>query len=70
MALTLSATGLISLLILPPVYLAIIRFMGPSYDLADILLRLILAEGISLAISLVIVLHFKIKARVPLPDSI
>lgn len=69
MGLNIGSAGLISLLVLPAIYLGVIRLLGNSYALDDTLIRLLLAEGISLAISLVIVLNFKIKARVPLPQT-
>jgi len=68
MALTLSSAGLVSLLMLPGIFVLIIRLMGSSYDLTDIVLRLIIAEAISLIISVFIVAHFKLRARVPIPD--
>lgn len=68
MALTLSSAGLVSLLLLPGIFLLVNRLMGASYDMMELLFRLLISEAVSLVISLFIVLHFRLKARIPLPD--
>ena len=69
MVLKIGSIGFLSMLILPAVFLLVLRLLGFSTDPLGLIFKLMLAEGISLVIALVLVLHFKVKARVPLPQT-
>lgn len=65
MVLKISSVGLISMVLLPPIFLLVIKILGFSSDPFGLIFRLVISE----AVSLILVLHFKIKARVPLPQT-
>lgn len=69
MVLKISSIGLISLAILPAIFLLTLRIMGSSSDLTVLLFRLIIAEAISLLLALVLVLQLKGKTKVPIPQT-
>ena len=68
MVLKISSVGLISMLLLPAIFLLVLRILGFSSDPLGLIFRLVISEGISLIFALILVLHFKLKARVTLPE--
>lgn len=69
MVLKISHIGLISLLILPGVFLLTLKILGFSTDPLGLIFTLLIAEGLSLIASLVIVLQLKGKKKVPIPQT-
>jgi len=69
MVLKIGSIGLISLAILPAIFLMTLKIMGSSSDLTVLLFRLLIAEGVSLIIALILVLQLKGKAKVPIPQT-
>jgi len=69
MVLKVGSIGLISLAILPAIFLLTLRIMGFSSDPLTLLFRLVIAEGVSLLLALVLVLQLRGKAKVPIPQT-
>jgi hypothetical protein len=69
MGLSISAAGLLSLAFLPAIFLAVVRLLGYPSDPLTLILRLVMSECIALFLAVVFVVYFRIKTRVPLPDS-
>ena len=69
MVLKISSVGLISMVLLPAIFLLVLRLLGFSSDPIVLLFRLIISEAISLILALIIVVNLKVKARVPLPQT-
>jgi hypothetical protein len=66
--LKLSQAGILNIMFTPIFFLAVLRVMGFTTDPLDMLLRLMIAEGLSLVFSVILLAVLKVKARTP--DSI
>jgi hypothetical protein len=65
--LRLSQAGILSVLFTPVFFLAVLRVMGFTTDPLDMLLRLMIAQGLSLVFSVILLFFLKVKARTPAP---
>jgi hypothetical protein len=63
--LKLSQAGILNILFTPIFFLAVLRIMGFTTDPLDMLLRLMIAEGLSLVFSIILLAVLKVKARAP-----
>lgn len=63
--LNISQAGILNILFTPVFFLAVLRVMGFTNDPLDLLLRLMIAEGLSLVFSIILLTILKVKARTP-----
>jgi len=69
MVLKLSSAGVLSLVLLPAVFLLVLRVLGFSSDPLGLILKLILSEAIALSCALFLVIYLKLKNRITLPQT-
>lgn len=65
MVLKTSSIGLISLVILPAIFLLTLRIRGFTTDPVGLVFLLLISEGISLVLALIIMLQIKRKTKAP-----